>query len=52
MGQRLETERLTLRPFEERDLDDLYRLIYSDKEVCRYYTDKQLSLEEMREWLI
>ena len=52
MGQILETERLILRPFEERDLDDVYRLIYADMEVCRYYTDKQLSLEEMREWLI
>ncbi|MBT4504625.1 MAG: GNAT family N-acetyltransferase [Gemmatimonadetes bacterium] len=51
MGQILETERLILRPFEEGDLDDVYRLIYSDVEVCRYYTDRQLSLEEMRERL-
>ena len=47
-----ETERLIIRPFEIDDLNDVYRLIYSDAEVCEHYSsDGTRTLEETREWL-
>jgi RimJ/RimL family protein N-acetyltransferase len=46
----LETERLVLRPFEEGDLDALYRT-QSDAEVARWLYADPRSLEETRELL-
>jgi RimJ/RimL family protein N-acetyltransferase len=51
MSKIFETERLIIRPFETGDLHDLHQLIYSDPDVCKYYSDRTHSLEEMREWL-
>ncbi len=52
MQKRFETERLIIRPFEMCDLNDLHRLIYSDPEVCKHYSDRvHSSTEETREWL-
>jgi ribosomal-protein-alanine N-acetyltransferase len=42
----LETERLLLRPFVLEDVDDLYREIYSDIEVLRYYSHKGVLTRE------
>jgi RimJ/RimL family protein N-acetyltransferase len=46
----LETERLVLRPFQEGDLDALYK-VHSDEEVARYLYKEPRSLEETRELL-
>ena len=46
----LETERLVLRPYEERDLD-AYHAIRSQPEVVRYLYDEPLGLDEAREKL-
>ncbi len=46
----LETERLVLRPYEERDLD-AYHAIRSQPEVARYLYDEPLGLDEAREKL-
>ncbi len=46
----LETERLVLRPFEEGDLDALYK-VYSDAEVSRWLYHEPRTLEETRELL-
>lgn len=43
----LETERLVLRPFEEGDLDALYRM-HSDAEVARWLYNEPRTLEETR----
>ena len=43
----LETERLALRPFEERDLDAVYRM-QSDAEVARWLYDDPRTLDETR----
>lgn len=51
MKKTFETERLIVRPFEMSDLSEVHRLIYSDPEVCKHYSDRMYSLEEMREWL-
>lgn len=51
MAANLDTERLTLRAFEPEDLDDIYRLVYSDEEVCRHYCGKPWTLEKTRDWL-
>jgi RimJ/RimL family protein N-acetyltransferase len=49
----LETERLLLRHFEARDADDIYRSVYSDPEVCKYYCGGQThSRESMGDWII
>jgi [ribosomal protein S5]-alanine N-acetyltransferase len=45
----LETERLKIRRFTEKDLDNLYSLL-SDKEVMKYYP-KPLSRVESEHWL-
>src|SRR5262245_48116134 len=47
----LETERLILRPFTLGDLDDVYREVFSDPDVCRYYCGKTKTLDETAEWL-
>jgi RimJ/RimL family protein N-acetyltransferase len=46
----LETERLVLRPFEERDYDALYS-IHSDVEVARYLYNEPRDREQVRELL-
>src|SRR5438067_1596761 len=48
----LETERLLLRPFTLDDLEDVYREVYSDPDVCHFYCGKTRTLEETREWLL
>ena len=45
---RIETERLILRNFEERDLNDLYEYL-SDPEVVKYEPYKAMTLNEVRE---
>lgn len=47
----LETERLILRPFAPGDLEDVYREVFSDPEVCHFYCGKTKSREETAEWL-
>ncbi len=51
MAPTLDTERLTLRIFEPGDLDDIYRLVYSDPEVTQYYCGEPWTLEKTRDWL-
>jgi RimJ/RimL family protein N-acetyltransferase len=46
----LETERLVLRPFEERDYEALYA-IHSDREVARYLYNEPRDEEQVRELL-
>lgn len=48
----IETERLILRVFETSDAEDVFREIYSDAEVLKYYAQKkEWTLEEVRESL-
>jgi RimJ/RimL family protein N-acetyltransferase len=47
----LETERLLLRPFEERDFDDLYRM-YSDEDVARYLYSEPRTADDARTLLV
>jgi len=51
MASEWETERLVIRTLQEDDLADYHGLIYSDEEVCRYYSGDPMSLEEAREHL-
>ena len=44
----IETERLILRRFREKDLDDLYEYL-SDEEVVRFEPYRPMSLDEVRE---
>ena len=44
----IETERLILRRFQEKDLDDLYEYL-SDEEVVRFEPYRPMSLDEVRE---
>ena len=48
--ERLETERLILRPYEERDLQDLYEYL-SDKEVVAFEPYGPMNLEEAKKCL-
>lgn len=46
----METERLILRSFEMRDAEDVFREIYSDFDVLKYYAGKtEWSLDDVRE---
>ena len=45
----IETQRLTIRPFLETDLDDLYNLL-SNPEVMKYYPST-LDKKEAKEWM-
>ncbi|NKB65983.1 MAG: GNAT family N-acetyltransferase [Candidatus Latescibacteria bacterium] len=51
MAAQMETARLIIRSLQEEDLNDYHNLIFSDEEVCRYYTDKVSTIEETREGL-
>lgn len=48
---RFETDRLILRVFEPRDLDDIHGQVYSDPDVCRMYCGDTRTVEESRDWL-
>jgi len=48
----IETQRLFLRHFEPRDVEDIYRAVYSDPEVCRYYCGETKDRSAMPEWII
>jgi RimJ/RimL family protein N-acetyltransferase len=50
-SKRFETERLLLRVFEPRDLDDIHEQVYSDPEVCQWYCGDTRTVEESRDWL-
>ncbi len=47
----LETERLNLRPFQIGDLDAIYREVYSDPDVCRFFCGETRTLERTERWL-
>jgi RimJ/RimL family protein N-acetyltransferase len=47
----LETPRLLLRPFTPDDLEDVYRQVFSDPEVCHFYCGAARTREETAEWL-
>ena len=51
MAAELESERLLVRTLQQDDLDDYHGLIYSDEEVCRFYSGDTMSLDEAREHL-
>lgn len=51
MATRFETQRLILRPFETRDLDDIYTQVYSDPVVCQYYCGPTRTKKKTRAWL-
>jgi RimJ/RimL family protein N-acetyltransferase len=46
-----ETERLLVRLFTPDDLDDVYREVYSDPEVCHFFCGKTRTREETADWL-
>jgi RimJ/RimL family protein N-acetyltransferase len=46
-----ETERLLLRAFTMDDLEDVYREVWSDIEVCRFYAGRTRTRAETAEWL-
>jgi ribosomal-protein-alanine N-acetyltransferase len=48
----LETQRLLLRHFAPADADDIYRAVYSDAEVCRYYCGQTRHKSTIPEWII
>jgi RimJ/RimL family protein N-acetyltransferase len=48
---RFETDRLILRVFEPRDLDDIHEQVYADPEVCKWYCGATRTPEESRDWL-
>ena len=45
----METERLILRPFTETDGEEIYRLVYADRDVQKWWSNFDGSLEEFRE---
>jgi len=47
----IETDRLVIRPFEESDLDAVYRVIWSDSRVAGPFAGRTRPLEETRLWL-
>lgn len=47
----LETERLLIRHFEPDDLDAIYRAVYSDPEVCRFFCGATRPIEQVRAWI-
>lgn len=47
----IETARLKLRTFTTDDLDDVYREVFSDPEVCCFYCGKTKTPEETAQWL-
>ncbi len=51
MGKTFETDRLILRPFQTRDLADIYEQVYSDPDVCIYYCGSTRSKAKTRQWL-
>lgn len=51
MAAELESERLLVRTLRQDDLSDYHGLVYSDEEVCRFYSGEPMSLDEAREHL-
>ncbi|MBV9469437.1 MAG: GNAT family N-acetyltransferase [Abitibacteriaceae bacterium] len=49
--QPIVTARLLLRPFVPSDLEDVYREIFSDAEVCHFYCGRTRTREQTQEWL-
>lgn len=45
----LETERLTIRPFAEDDVEEIYRLVYADPEVRTWWSNFDGDVETFRE---
>ena len=45
----METQRLVLRSFTPADFDDLYRLLYADEEVARWWTGRTCDREDVWE---
>jgi RimJ/RimL family protein N-acetyltransferase len=48
---RFETDRLLLRVFTMDDLDDVYREVWSDIDVCHFYAGRTRTREETADWL-
>jgi len=46
-----ETDRLLVRTFVPEDLEDLYREVFSESEVCQFYCRNTKTREETAEWL-
>ena len=47
----LTTARLHLRPFAVGDADELYRVVYSDPDVCHFFCGSTKTLDDVRERL-
>ena len=45
----MESERLTIRPFQENDLEEIYRLVYADEEVHASWSNFSGSFDEFRQ---
>ena len=48
---RLETERLTLRPFVSGDAYGIHGVVFSDPEVCEQFCGLPWTIEEVRHWV-
>ena len=47
----METARLHIRHFEPADLDAIYRAVYSDPDVCRFFCGTTRPTEQVRAWI-